>query len=154
MSKHTLSPPPYPRPGDFCGDCAQPRECLFCRPGDPENRLAPEVPKLGGCYVRLDNHPAFPGHVEIVPYRHVARLSDLTERESTGMRQLVVYIADVWFPEHYGTNAYNIGGNVGEAAGQSQPHAHLHVIPRSAGDVADPLGGVRAAFPNFAPHTW
>ncbi|OPC76644.1 hypothetical protein B4N89_44950 [Embleya scabrispora] len=129
--------------------------CLFCRPGAPDNELVRTAPEIGaGCYVRRDNFPAFVGHVEIVPYRHVERLSDLTAQEWAGMGELLKFIADECFPEHCDTNAYNVGGNVGVPAGQSQPHAHLHVIPRRAGDVADPLGGIRAAFPNFAPHTW
>ncbi|BBL68830.1 hypothetical protein MchiMG62_20110 [Methanoculleus chikugoensis] len=44
-------------------------------------------------------------------------------------------------------DGYNVGVNVGEAAGQTVMHLHVHVIPRYAGDVADPRGGVRGAVP-------
>jgi diadenosine tetraphosphate (Ap4A) HIT family hydrolase len=44
-------------------------------------------------------------------------------------------------------DGYNIGINVGEAAGQTVAHAHLHVIPRHRGDVADPRGGIRSVIP-------
>ena len=47
-------------------------------------------------------------------------------------------------------DAYNLGANIGPAAGQSVPHAHLHVIPRYAGDVPDPRGGVRWVLPATA----
>jgi diadenosine tetraphosphate (Ap4A) HIT family hydrolase len=40
--------------------------------------------------------------------------------------------------------------NIGEAAGQTIPHAHLHVIPRRQGDVADPRGGIRWVIPGQA----
>jgi diadenosine tetraphosphate (Ap4A) HIT family hydrolase len=40
-------------------------------------------------------------------------------------------------------DGYNIGINIGAAAGQTGPHAQLHVIPRYAGDVEDPRGGIR-----------
>ena len=44
-------------------------------------------------------------------------------------------------------DGYNVGVNVGEAAGQTVMHLHVHVIPRYAGDVEDPRGGVRGAIP-------
>jgi diadenosine tetraphosphate (Ap4A) HIT family hydrolase len=43
----------------------------------------------------------------------------------------------------FGVDALNIGVNDGLAAGQTVPHAHIHVIPRRSGDVEDPRGGVR-----------
>lgn len=42
---------------------------------------------------------------------------------------------------------FNIGINDGPAAGQSIPHLHIHLIPRYAGDVAEPRGGVRWVLP-------
>jgi diadenosine tetraphosphate (Ap4A) HIT family hydrolase len=47
-------------------------------------------------------------------------------------------------------DGFNIGINVGDAAGQTVPHLHVHVIPRYAGDVADPRGGVRHVIPGRA----
>ncbi|MDN5339956.1 MAG: hypothetical protein PWQ30_1065, partial [Euryarchaeota archaeon] len=44
-------------------------------------------------------------------------------------------------------DGYNIGVNVGPAAGQTVMHLHVHLIPRYAGDVEDPRGGVRGAVP-------
>ena len=38
----------------------------------------------------------------------------------------------------------------GEAAGQTVPHLHLHVIPRRTGDCPDPRGGLRRVFPDKA----
>jgi diadenosine tetraphosphate (Ap4A) HIT family hydrolase len=40
-------------------------------------------------------------------------------------------------------DGYNIGVNVGKAGGQSRMHVHVHLIPRYAGDVPDPSGGIR-----------
>ena len=47
---------------------------------------------------------------------------------------------------------YNIGVNVGPAAGQTVDHLHVHVIPRYEGDVEDPRGGIRWVIPNRAPY--
>jgi diadenosine tetraphosphate (Ap4A) HIT family hydrolase len=44
-----------------------------------------------------------------------------------------------------GVTGFNLGVNSGPAAGQTVPHAHVHVIPRRAGDCSDPRGGVRRA---------
>ncbi|MGP1667643.1 MAG: HIT family protein, partial [Rhodanobacter sp.] len=49
-------------------------------------------------------------------------------------------------------DGYNIGINVGAAAGQTVPHLHVHVIPRYAGDMDDPRGGVRWIFPDRAAY--
>ena len=47
-------------------------------------------------------------------------------------------------------DGYNIGINDGEAAGQTLPLLHLHLIPRYAGDREDPRGGVRWILPQKA----
>jgi diadenosine tetraphosphate (Ap4A) HIT family hydrolase len=49
-------------------------------------------------------------------------------------------------------DAVNIGVNSGQAAGQTIDHAHVHVIPRRAGDVGDPRGGVRWVIPARADY--
>jgi len=50
-------------------------------------------------------------------------------------------------------DGYNIGINCGPAAGQTIFHLHIHLIPRYAGDVADPRGGVRHVIPDKANYT-
>jgi len=52
----------------------------------------------------------------------------------------------------YGVTAFNIGVNDGTASGQTVPHAHIHVIPRRPGDVADPRGGIRWVLPDKAAY--
>ncbi len=47
-------------------------------------------------------------------------------------------------------DGFNIGINVGEAAGQTVFHLHVHLIPRYKGDVPDPRGGVRHVIPGKA----
>lgn len=104
-------------------------------------------------YVRYDNFPANPGHVEIVPKRHVESFFDLDEREVLNayalLRKAKEVIDGTYFPE-----AYTIGVNDGKAAGRSIDHLHIHLIPRHQGDVDDPRGGVRRAAPNCDPDAW
>jgi diadenosine tetraphosphate (Ap4A) HIT family hydrolase len=49
-------------------------------------------------------------------------------------------------------DGFNIGINDGPAAGQTVPHLHMHLIPRYAGDLADPRGGVRWIIPSKADY--
>jgi diadenosine tetraphosphate (Ap4A) HIT family hydrolase len=42
---------------------------------------------------------------------------------------------------------FNVGINIGEVAGQTIFHCHVHLIPRRRGDVVNPRGGVRAVIP-------
>ena len=49
-------------------------------------------------------------------------------------------------------DGYNIGVNVGAAAGQTIPHAHLHIIPRYSGDIEDARGGIRWVIRSKAPY--
>jgi diadenosine tetraphosphate (Ap4A) HIT family hydrolase len=53
---------------------------------------------------------------------------------------------------HHAPAGYNIGVNVGFAAGQTVDHLHVHVIPRYEGDVEDPRGGIRWVIPDRAAY--
>jgi diadenosine tetraphosphate (Ap4A) HIT family hydrolase len=52
--------------------------------------------------------------------------------------------------QHFEPDGFNIGMNIGNCAGQTVEHMHMHVIPRWHGDVEDPVGGVRAVIPGRA----
>jgi len=115
--------------------------CPFCRPVPGEVVLETDL-----CYARYDKFPASPGHLLIIPFRHVASFFDATEAEQTALLALVRE-AKALLDEELHPDGYNIGVNVGTAAGQTVMHLHIHVIPRYAGDVEDPRGGVRGAIP-------
>ncbi len=53
----------------------------------------------------------------------------------------------------FSPDGYNMGVNVNAAAGQSIFHVHIHLIPRYAGDTANPRGGVRHVIPTKAAYT-
>jgi diadenosine tetraphosphate (Ap4A) HIT family hydrolase len=93
-----------------------------------------------------DGFPVSPGHALVIPRRHVASFFDLTEDEVADMMALVRKVK-LLVDARFRPDGYNIGINVGEAAGQSVFHVHMHLIPRYAGDVPDPKGGVRGVIP-------
>jgi diadenosine tetraphosphate (Ap4A) HIT family hydrolase len=93
-----------------------------------------------------DAYPVSPGHVLVVPIRHVATWFEATEEEQRELLGLVDEVK-VRLDSERRPDGYNIGINVGEAAGQTIMHLHLHVIPRYSGDVEDPTGGVRWVIP-------
>ncbi len=119
-------------------------DCLFCKLR--EERI------IGECELTitfLDTYPASPGHTLIVPKRHVATYFDITEAEQNALSK-AIQKAKLVLDEEFSPDAYNIGINNGEAAGQSIKHLHIHLIPRYTGDVENPKGGVRWVIANKA----
>ncbi|MCK9278744.1 MAG: HIT family protein, partial [Methanoculleus sp.] len=98
------------------------------------------------CYARYDRYPVSPGHLLLIPFRHVAGPFDATDGEQAALLALVRE-AKAFLDERFHPDGYNVGVNVGTAAGQTVMHLHVHVIPRYAGDMADPRGGVRGVIP-------
>lgn len=119
--------------------------CVFCSHLRERELLAANDLAAGF----LAGFPVSPGHALIVPRRHEADFFSLSDAERASMLALVGPIRCHLDAEHH-PDAYNLGANIGPAAGQSVPHAHLHVIPRYAGDVPDPRGGVRWVLPATA----
>jgi diadenosine tetraphosphate (Ap4A) HIT family hydrolase len=121
--------------------------CLFCADG---HKILCES---SGWYARHDNYPANPGHVEIVPRRHVESFFDLSAGEMAQACELLTR-ARALLAAQYRPDGWTIGVNDGTAAGRSIDHLHIHLIPRHHGDVPDPRGGIRQCVPNWAPDSW
>ena len=94
----------------------------------------------------FDGFPVSPGHALIIPKRHVSSFFDLSQEERQDLLNLADSVKQI-VEERYHPDGYNIGINVGEAAGQSIFHVHMHLIPRYQGDVPNPRGGVRGVIP-------
>lgn len=94
-----------------------------------------------------DGFPVNPGHTLIIPRRHVANYYDLTDQEKTALWSMADYCKSI-IDSRFSPDGYNIGINIGTAAGQSVPHVHLHLIPRFTGDTPNPRGGVRGVIPS------
>jgi diadenosine tetraphosphate (Ap4A) HIT family hydrolase len=99
----------------------------------------------------LDAFPVAESHTLVAPKRHVASLFDLSEEEQAALWRLVALVRGKLMAE-LKPDGFNVAVNDGPAAGQTVMHAHVHVIPRRKGDVADPRGGVRWIMPSKAPY--
>lgn len=118
-------------------------DCRFCLT-KPSRRIMIEG-KYG--FAAWDRHPASEGHFLVIPYRHFASYFDINDDEREELWSLVAQGREICEEKHH-PDGYNIGINVGSAAGQSIHHLHIHVIPRYIGDVENPKGGVRGVIPD------
>ena len=109
--------------------------CELCTPADV-------LMANDHAYARYESSSLSRGHVIVVPKRHVADYFDMTDDEHAAVAALLravhAEIAERFAPD---------GFNVGQAAGQNRMRVHLHLIPRYAGDVPDPSGGIRCVLP-------
>lgn len=98
-----------------------------------------------------DGFPVSPGHTLVITRRLAATWFDATPEEQVAVMALVNEVKRALDASHH-PDGYNVGFNAGDAAGQTVPHLHVHVIPRYHGDRADPRGGVRWVLPEHADY--
>jgi ATP adenylyltransferase len=108
--------------------------CPFCRIATERDGESLVVRRGTSVYAVLNLHPYNPGHLMVVPYRHVGDLEALTAAEEAELasmtREAVVAIRSVSAP-----HGFNVGLNLGGPAGGSlAAHLHQHVVPRWGGD--------------------
>jgi diadenosine tetraphosphate (Ap4A) HIT family hydrolase len=117
--------------------------CLFCNINESglakENNLA---------YASYDTFPVSEGHCLIIPKRHVKDYFDLSNEEIIACNDLIRGIKNEIIKKDSSVKGFNIGSNAGKISGQSILHCHIHLIPRRAGDVENPQGGVRSVIPS------
>ena len=109
--------------------------CVFCdvqaQSNDAENLI---VFRGRNAFVILNRYPYTSGHLLVVANAHVRSIEDLEVETRSEMMELTTtsmrVIRKVYQPE-----AFNLGANIGEAAGAGiAGHVHLHVVPRWGGD--------------------
>lgn len=120
--------------------------CPFCEPA--RDRIFHEDPLVIALW---DGFPVSPGHALIVPRRHVPTWFDASAEEQAAILGTIDRVRQEILGRYH-PDGFNIGINVGEAAGQTVFHLHLHVIPRYRGDVPNPRGGVRRVIPHRADY--
>ena len=93
-----------------------------------------------------DKYPVSEGHTLVVPKKEITDLFELEAEEYHAcfdlVKQVRKMLIDVYQPQ-----GFNVGINNSPVAGQTVPHAHIHVIPRYEGDVKNPRGGIRNIIP-------
>ena len=115
-------------------------DCPFC--GDPKKVIENEL-----AFAHYDTYPVSNGHCLVITHRHVAEYFQATAEEKAAIWELVDEVKPI-IDRDFGPDGYNVGVNIGAAAGQSIPHLHIHVIPRYRGDMENPRGGVRGVIPH------
>lgn len=71
------------------------------------------------------------GSYVIIPKSQVSSPFELSDKEWSDSKSLMLELKK-YLDEKYKPDGYNIGWNVGKAAGQEVAHAHMHIIPRFA----------------------
>ena len=118
-------------------------ECIFCEIVTTDR----VIDQTEHCFVIRDAFPVTEGHTLIIPKRHVADYFDLNSNETSDIQELLQKHKALIEVNDESVDGFNIGINVGETAGQTVFHVHVHLIPRRIGDVENPKGGVRGVIP-------
>ena len=108
-------------------------ECIFCQ------IIAGKIPSQriyedDRCIAFLDIHPINPGHVLVIPRRHVERFYDLRDEEAAHLGMVTRKIYRAVRQTDVSCEGANIFLSDGEVAGQEVKHCHFHIAPRFTGD--------------------
>lgn len=121
-------------------------DCPFCHL--PEGSSVAE--SLHALAIR-DRYPVSNGHTLVVPRAHAEAFFAQSAEVQADIWRLVARVRNELQSE-FNPDGFNVGLNEGTAAGQTVKHAHVHIIPRFYGDVADPRGGIRWVLPEHAAY--
>jgi ATP adenylyltransferase len=109
--------------------------CVFCsllnQPDGPENMIAYRGERV---FVILNRFPYTSGHIMVVPFDHQSTFEFLDDQTLADLMRLTAVSMRI-IRKLYAPQAFNIGANVGEAAGAGiADHVHMHIVPRWVGD--------------------
>lgn len=121
-------------------------DCIFCDIIEGK-RTCEKICEYNNCIAIYDEYPVSPGHALIIPKRHVTNINELNKDEYEDLWNCINWVTSLT-QDCEECDGFNIGINIGKAAGQTIDHLHIHVIPRYTGDVENPQGGIRGVIPN------
>ena len=117
--------------------------CVFCN--IPEDRIVNEYKYF---YIIRDLYPVTNLHSLVIPKRHVVSYFECNQNEYDEIPIILNTQKTELKLTDDSITGFNIGMNIGEDAGQTVFHFHIHIIPRRKGDVKNPQGGIRGVIPN------
>ncbi|MFW5727835.1 MAG: HIT family protein [Spirochaetota bacterium] len=123
----------------------KPKGCILCLISENSNEVQNlTVWENEQFIVTVNLYPYNPGHLLIAPRRHITDIRALTPHEEEQLHTLQRRFLTI-LDRIYSPRAYNIGFNMGLAAGASIKHLHLHIIPRYPREtgIADLIAGKR-----------
>ncbi|MDR0901503.1 MAG: HIT domain-containing protein [Opitutaceae bacterium] len=98
-----------------------------------DDRAALIVHRSPLSYLMLNRYPYNPGHLLAIPFREAAEIEELNPAERADLFDIII-LAKRLLREVVKPDAFNIGFNLGTAAGGSIAHLHGHIVPRWNGD--------------------
>jgi ATP adenylyltransferase len=119
-----------------------------------DDRSALIVHRAPLSYLILNRYPYNPGHLLAVPYRDASDLDALTPDERADLMEEIAFGKRL-LAKAIGPDGFNIGFNLGSAAGGSITHLHAHIVPRWNGDTNFmPVIANTRALPQSLEATW
>jgi|TARA_B000000460_G_C21526296_1_gene398452 ATP adenylyltransferase len=110
------------------------RDCIFCEVLTENSESTLSLYQGETCFIQLNLYPYSPGHLMVVPKRHLPSLTSATVQERIEIITLTA-LAEVALTEVYAPQGLNVGINLGSAGGAGVvDHIHVHVVPRWSGD--------------------
>jgi len=109
--------------------------CIFCNAQEKEDSAENLIAFRGErSFVILNRYPYTSGHLMVIPFEHKATLEELDPETRAEMMELTARSMTI-LRNIYNPQAFNMGANIGEAAGAGvKEHVHIHIVPRWAGD--------------------
>jgi ATP adenylyltransferase len=113
----------------------KPEGCILCtKPPEKKDKDNYILFRGKKNYIMMNCYPYNPGHLLIIPFRHVGNLEELTAEERNEHYEIVSRCVKV-LKESTKPDGFNIGTNIGKVAGAGiESHFHTHVVPRWLGD--------------------
>lgn len=109
------------------------KACIFCAIATGETASS-VIFRTEGVVAFLDISPVNPGHILVIPTRHVSTITELNKHEVTELALATRQAAAILKTKLEGCIGVSISLADGEGAGQEVPHVHFHIIPRFPSD--------------------